>query len=102
MNTLGKILQQDALVARESIKLDSLQKQYVKENRKFSKGDTIQFKKYNDDDNFIIGQVERIYFREVAGKGLIQYQMIRVNADGSKNKRDRSFYYRHEKEIKSV
>ncbi len=81
MNTLAKILKQDLTVANETQKLFELQKQYLKESAKYSIGDILKFKQHENDVNFLIGKVERIYYKDIIFKGLIQYQLTRVKKD---------------------
>jgi len=100
MNTLDKILKQDLIVSEQSQKLKDLQNKYIKEEAKFKTHDIVRFKQYDSDDEFIKGIIQRIHYKEIHEMGLIQYCIFRIKKDGSRNKRDQSFYYRHEKELK--
>lgn len=95
--TLKKLLEQDAFVANETIKLNKLKEQYVHENRKFLKGDIVVF-----DNSGIskLGKIERAKYFEC--KSLIRYTIRIIKKDGSYSKSDTSFYNKMEHELKNA
>ena len=101
METLGKILKQEVVVMNEQIELKKLQKQYIKEYAKFKKGDSVLFFKYSDDKILTSAEIVSVNYKPCHEKGLLRYCIFCINKDGSKNMRDRSFYYRYECELQA-
>jgi hypothetical protein len=89
MNTLEKILKQDAFIAEQEIVLDDLKKQYVKENAKYSKGDIVFAKEYDSD---IMFEKYSILSAKYDGDGEITYNANKFNKNGTFKKSSRSYF----------
>ena len=89
MNTLEKILKQDAFVSEQQIILDDLQKQYVEENKIYTKGDIVFAKEYDSDKFF---EKYSILSAVYDGDGQIIYKANKFNKNGTFKKSSRSYY----------